>query len=132
MKIDAEVLMRLAEETGRKLCAERYDEILSLEDLEALVRKCQETPARVIPAEELPATGTGWYELRIDEADLEEGMTFEDGLMETAWADWHGVIMDGKTDSYGIMRPDKEYNRIWRVWDRKPTPEERKAVKWDD
>lgn len=131
MKIDAEVLMKLAEETGRKLCAERYDEILSLEDLEALVRKCQEMPARVIPAEELPATGTGWLDYKPTPAEIAADGE-EAGLFAAAWAKgrciWVDALGAGGTTR---MEPDEEYGKTWRVWDRKPTPEERKAVAWE-
>ena len=85
-------------------------------------------PARVLKLNEvLTGIGTGWVEWRIP-ADPDEGEKAACSIRPCAWC-MGGVAEpdDEYSDSHWLKR---EYGRIIRVWDRRPTDEERAEAAW--
>jgi len=88
--------------------------------------------AKVIKAKDLKPSGTGWLELYWTPEDNQE--ITDKALFEIAWARWNSIEIgaDGQI-MMGFTKPTEEYNKVegWRIWNEKPTREEREAVKWD-
>lgn len=103
--IDADELLRRAREVQRRLCAEGYDEILSMDDLVSLISEL--TVARLLRKEDfhdqaIPA----WKESR----------------KPTRYQGW--VVIP-----YGRIVSDKGEARYWT---NPPTEEQREGTPWED
>jgi hypothetical protein len=91
--------------------------------------KEENTMANVIKAKDLKPSGTGWLEIYwhpVENSDME--------LFEIAWAQWNSIEIDSKgRATMGLVKLDESYNKFdgWRIWDAKPTFEEREGARWD-
>ena len=90
--------------------------------------------ARVIPKDELKSCGTGWLEWSPkDERDYDTKDPYE-GLIGVAWFNWYSIEVDGHdTVGMGHLNPGMLYGVRggWRIWDEKPTIDDRKLVGWN-
>lgn len=87
---------------------------------------------RVLTLTEADLTEDGWYWVEISEEWQEDGLyhmrldEIETGM------EGETVCFSFDTPSrYQVLLPD-EYNKTWRIWDRRTTDEERGKAMWDD
>ena len=103
-----------------KMSCEVIDEVI-LPLLKSLIRE----PARLLSLEETAAT-LGASPVWVEQPSSEEPV-----ISLYAYDSGEGF---GFVDSvnFNVEYRKDFFNRSWRVWDRKPTDEEREAVKWND
>lgn len=107
-----------AKEMVEELLKEREPRLLTREEMKNMIGESvfvEEPPNNADPR-------CGWAEVTEGVEPPEEGFNFPGGVDFNAESGWD--TYDG--DLYGL---DKGCG--WRAWNRRPTPEQMKAVKWE-